>query len=176
MFVGCRQIRGNIRVFEHTPLLWRIYFYHSQLAGMLSPKIISLICNIRKHKNGIVRLWKCGRFVLPSDLTEVWIKRGRGEFNTHTKHTHAYILPSLSMWAVWKHFHTLHIYINQYMFKKKKRYLRIWIIWIWVASPHWREISECLPRRATFEPSISIIVPLWWGISKYLRTVPKYKG
>lgn len=71
MFVGCRQIRGNIRVFEHTPLLWRLFFYHSQLAGMLSPKIINLICNIRKHKNGIVRLWKCGRFVLPSDLTEV---------------------------------------------------------------------------------------------------------
>ena len=31
-FVGCRGVRGNIRVFEHTPRLQRIFFYHSQVS------------------------------------------------------------------------------------------------------------------------------------------------
>jgi len=69
-FVGCRQVRGNIRVFEHTPRLWRLFFYHSQLAGLLSPRLVLLISGIRR-RGGEVRLWKCGRFVLPSDLSEV---------------------------------------------------------------------------------------------------------
>ena len=69
-FVGCRQVRGNVRVFEATPLLWRLFFYHSQLAGLLSPKLVKLISNIRQ-RGGEVRLWKCGRFVLPSDLSEL---------------------------------------------------------------------------------------------------------
>jgi hypothetical protein len=37
---------------------------------MLSPKLVSLISGIRR-RGGEVRLWKCGRFVLPSDLGEV---------------------------------------------------------------------------------------------------------
>ena len=65
------QIRGNIRVFESTPLLRRIFFYHSQLAGMLSPSLVALISAIR-CRGGEVRLWKCGRFVMPSDLGEVF--------------------------------------------------------------------------------------------------------
>ena len=69
-FVGCRQVRGNVRVFESTPLLWRLCFYHSQLAGLLSPKLVKLISTIRQ-RGGEVRLWKCGRFVLPSDLSEL---------------------------------------------------------------------------------------------------------
>ena len=43
------QVRGNIRVFEHTPRLWRLFFYHSQLAGMLSPKLVALISGIRRR-------------------------------------------------------------------------------------------------------------------------------
>jgi hypothetical protein len=69
-FVGCRQVRGNVRVFEATPHLWRLFFYHSQLAGMLSPTLVQLISAARR-RGGEVRLWKCGRFVLPSDLSEV---------------------------------------------------------------------------------------------------------
>jgi len=42
-------VRGNIRVFEHTPRLWRLFFYHSQLAGMLSPKLVALISGIRRR-------------------------------------------------------------------------------------------------------------------------------
>jgi len=38
--------------------------------GMLSPRLVMLISDIRL-RGGEVRLWKCGRFVMPSNLTEV---------------------------------------------------------------------------------------------------------